>query len=159
MLRSQAAQLARRWFPLTLFFACLITGCSYDRAEPGLFGRAITRETTAPPIRPVTPDESGQGPNPDPPVVGEAVWTSADGLDITMRIAVHAVRRVAGGTVLDWSVTPLHGPGLPPNDPVPRRVDLGLTRPGEGYPNILLVDASRSRVYRPLKPHTTASRV
>jgi hypothetical protein len=29
-------------------------------------------------------------------------------------------------------------------------LDLGLTRPGEGYPNILLVDAARSRVYRPL---------
>ena len=35
-------------------------------------------------------------PNPDLPVVGEAIWTSADGLDITMRLAVHAVRRVAG---------------------------------------------------------------
>lgn len=150
MLRSQAAQLARRWFPLILLFACLITGCSYDRTEPGLFGRPMTRETTAPPIRPVTPDESSQVPNPDLPVVGEVMWTSADGLDITMRIAVHAVRRVTGGTVLDWSVTPLHGPGLHPNDPVPRRLDLGLTRPGEGYPNIVLVDARRSKVYRPL---------
>jgi hypothetical protein len=92
------------------------------------------------------------------PVVGEAIWTTADGLDITMRIAVHGARRVAGGTVLDWSVTPLHGPGLRPNDPVPRRVDLGLTRPGEGYPNILLVDAGRSRVYRPLTLKTAASR-
>jgi hypothetical protein len=147
----------RRWIPL-LILACLITGCSYDRAEPGLFGRAITRETTAPPIRPVTPDESGQVPNPDLPVVGEAVWTSADGLDITMRIAVHAVRRVAGGTVLDWSVTPLHGPGLRPHDPVPKMLDLGLSRPGEGYPSIILVDAPRSRVYRPLTLKDSASR-
>jgi hypothetical protein len=54
-------------------------------------------------------------------VVGEATWTSADGLDITMRLAVHAVRRVPGGTVLDWSVTPLHGRGLRPNDPLPQR--------------------------------------
>src|SRR4030095_6081116 len=77
---------------------------------------------------------------------------------ITLRIAVHAVRRVAGGTVLDWSVTPLHGPGLRPNDPVPRRVDVGLTRPGEGYPDILLGDAPRSRVYRPLTLKTAASR-
>jgi hypothetical protein len=147
----------RRWIPL-LILACLITGCSYDRTEPGLFGRAITRETTAPPIRPVTPDESAQVPNPDLPVVGEAVWTSADGLDITVRIAVHAVRRVAGGTVLDWSVTPLRGPGLRPNDPVPKMLDLGLSRPGEGYPSIVLADAPRSKVYRPLTLKGSASR-
>src|SRR5215208_687194 len=145
----RAAKPTRCWIPL-LILACLVAGCSYDRAEPGLFPRSMTRETTAPPIRPVTPDESAQVPNPDLPAVGEAMWTSADGLDITMRIAVHAVRRVAGGTVLDWSVTPLHGSGLHPNDPVPRRLDLGLTRPGEGYPNIVLVDVPRSKVYRPL---------
>jgi hypothetical protein len=62
-------------------------------------------------------------------VVGEATWTSADGLDITMRLAVHAVRRVPGGTVLDWPVTPLHGRGLGPNDPLPPTVNLGLSRP------------------------------
>ena len=126
-----------------------------SRAE--LFDRPRTRETTVPPLRPVTPVEAAQVANPDLPVVGEAIWTSADGLDITMRIAVHAVRRVAGGTVLDWSVTPLHGPGLQPNDPLPRTFDLGLTRPGEGYPNILLVDAARSRVYRPLTLKGSAS--
>src|SRR4029453_4451455 len=101
MLRSRAAQLARRWLHL-LILACLITGCSYDHAEPGLFGRPKTRETPTPPIRPVPPDESSQVPNPELPVVGEAMWTSADGLDITMRIAVHAGRRGAGGGGLFW---------------------------------------------------------
>ena len=67
-----------------------------------------------------------------------------------MRLAVHAVRRVESGTVLDWSVTPLHGAGLEPKDPLPSTVDLGLSRPGEGYPDILLVDAAGARVYRPL---------
>lgn len=149
----------RRWLLIALLsLGCLTAGCTYNRAEPSLFDRPRTRETTAPRVRPVTPVESAQVANPDLPVAGEAIWTSADGLDITLRIAVHAVRRVAGGTVLDWSVTPLHGPGLRPNDPVPRRVDLGLTRPGEGYPNILLVDAARSRVYRPLTLKTAASR-
>lgn len=158
MLRAlRAAKATPCWIPL-LLLACLLAGCSYDRAEPGLFGRSITRETTAPPIRPVTPDESAQAPNPDLPAVGEAVRTSADGLDITMRIAVHAVRRVTGGTVLDWSVTPLHGPGLRPSDPVPRRLDLGLNRPGEGYPNIVLIDAPRSKVYRPLTLKGSGSR-
>jgi hypothetical protein len=131
---------------MVLTVSCLLTGCSYDRTEPGLFQRSISRETTAP-IRPVTPDETSQVPNPDLPVVGEAIWTSADGLDITMRLAVHAVRRIEGATVLDWSVTPLHGAGLQPYDPLPTTVNLG---PNEGYPNILLVDAARTRVYRPL---------
>ena len=158
MLRASRAAKATPCWILLVLLACLVTGCSYDRAEPALFGRAITRETIAPPIRPVTPDESAQVPNPDLPVVGEAVWTSADGLDITMRIAVHAVRRVAGGTVLDWSVTPLHGPGLRPNDPVPKMLDLGLSGPGEGYPSIILADAPRSKVYRPLTLKGSASR-
>jgi hypothetical protein len=142
---------AKSWpLAMVVVLACLVAGCSYDRAEPGLFERPMTRQTTAPPIRPVTPDETQQVPNPDLPVVGEAIWTSADSYDITMRIAVHAVRRVAGGTVLDWSITPLHGPGLRLNDHVPSGLNLGLTGPGEGYPNIVLVDAVRSQVYRPL---------
>ena len=146
-----ASKKGRRWLVATLLlFACLVTGCTYDRIEPGLFGRPMTQQTTAPPIRPVTPDETAQVPNPDLPVVGEAIWTSAEGLDVTMRLAVHAVRRVAGGTVLDWSVTPLHGDGIRPKDPLPATVDLGLSRTGEGYPDILLVDAARARVYRPL---------
>jgi len=140
----------RRWhWLLAAFFtlAWLLTGCSYDHVEPGLFGQSAARETSAPPIRPVTPDERAQTPNPDLPVVGEATWTSADGFDITMRVAVHAVRRTEGATVLDWSVTPLRGAGLQAKDPLPTAVNLGAN---EGYPNILLVDAARARVYRPL---------
>ena len=63
--------------------ACLVASCSYDRAEPGLFNRPMTHETSAPPLRPVTPDEASQVPSPDLPVVGEAIWTSTDRLDIT----------------------------------------------------------------------------
>jgi hypothetical protein len=142
---------AKGWpLALLLVLACLVAGCSYDCAEPGLFEQPMTRQTTAPPIRPVIPDEIAQIRNPDLPVVGEAIWMSADGHDITMRIAVHAVRRIAGGTVLDWSITPLHGPGLRLNDRVPSELNLGLTGPGEGYPHIVLVDGARSQVYRPL---------
>jgi hypothetical protein len=141
-----------------LALVCVVAGCTYNRAEPSLFDHSRTSQTTVPLLRPVTPVESAQVANPDLPVVGEAIWTSADGLDITVRIAVHGVRRVAGGTVLDWSVTPLHGPGLQPNDPVPRTFDLGLNRPGDGYPNIVLVDAARSRVYRPLTLKTAPYR-
>jgi hypothetical protein len=146
-----ASKKGRRWLVATLLLvACLVTGCTYDRIEPGLFRRPISKETTAPPLHPVTPNETLPSPNPDLPVVGEAIWTSADGLDITMRLAVHGVRRIEGATVLDWSVTPLHGAGLRPRDPLPTTVNLGLTRPAESYPNIVLVDAARSRIYRPL---------
>lgn len=140
----------RRLVATVVVLGCLVAGCSYDRVEPGLFGRSMTEQTTAPPLHPVTTDETLPSPNPNLPVVGEAIWTSADGLDVTMRLAVHAVRRVAGGTVLDWSVTPLHGDGLRPKDPIPATLNLGLSRTGEGYPDILLVDAARARVYRPL---------
>ena len=70
---------------------------------------------------------------------------------MTVRIAVHAVRRIPGGTVLDWSVTPLsarrasdHG------DPVPPSFNLGLSRFGEDTVNIFLIDSQRGRLYRPL---------
>ena len=140
----------RRLVALLVVLGCLLAGCSYDRAEPGLFRQPMTRQTTAPPISPVPSAEQLPSPNPDLPVVGEAIWTSADGLAITMRLAVHAVRRMESGTVLDWSVTPLQGASLQPKDPLPTTVDLGLSRPGEGYPDILLVDTARARVYRPL---------
>jgi hypothetical protein len=147
----------RRLIATLLALACLVAGCSYDPVEPGLFGRPGTQNTTAPSIqRPAS--EKVQVQNPELPVVGEAIWTSADGLGITVRIAVHAVRRFPGGTVLDWSVTPLHGPGLRSSDPVPSRLDLGLSRPNESYPNIVLMDAARSRIYRPLTVKGSDSR-
>ncbi len=83
-------------------------------------------------------------------MAGESVWTSADGLDVQVRFAVHAVRRVEGATVLDWSVTPVRGSNLRPGDPVPASVDLGLTRRGEGAPSVFLIDSQRQTVYRPL---------
>jgi hypothetical protein len=86
-------------------------------------------------------------------VVGEAVWTSAEGLEIQVRIAVHAVRRMSGATVLDWSVTPLHGQGLKLGEPIPPTVNLGLDRLGEYNPNVFLVDGLGARVYRPLISH------
>jgi hypothetical protein len=147
---ARAASISGRRLIATLVaLACLVAACSYDPVEPGLFGRPGKQNTIAPSIHGPSP-EAGQVQNPELPVVGEAIWTSADGLGITIRIAVHAVRRFPGGTVLDWSVTPLHGPGLRPSDPVPSRLDLGLSRPEEGYPNIVLMDAARSRIYRPL---------
>ncbi len=101
------------------------------------------------------PTPTAEPGNPELPVVGEAVWTSAEGRDVTVRIAVHAVRRIAGATVLDWSITPLSATGREAGSPVPPSIDLGLSRLGEGTANIvLMVD---SRVYRPLARVGTAA--
>jgi len=85
----------RRVLGTLLVLGCLVAGCSYERAEPGLFNRPMTHETTAPPLRPVTPDEASQVSNSELPVVGEAIWTSTDGLDITVRIAIHTLSDVS----------------------------------------------------------------
>ena len=83
-------------------------------------------------------------------MLAEAVWTSADGLGVQVRIGVHAVRRISGATVLDWSVTPLAAPNLQPGDPVPPDLDLGLSRPTDELPLIWLLDVRGGRLYRPL---------
>lgn len=128
---------------------CALVGCTYSDEEPGLFGHPPP--SSPPPIRASTPvDRTPSPPNPNLPVVGQAVWTSGDGLAIQLRIAVHAVRRIEGGTVLDWSVTPLRGPNLGVGDAVPQGLNLGLSRFGEGTTNVFLIDAFRRKVYRPL---------
>lgn len=141
------SRVGRRFVALFVALGCLLGGCSYGRAEPGLFGRSSDPLPT-----PQSPVRTADGPqvNPELPVVGEAVWTSAEGLEIQVRIAVHAVRRMSGATVLDWSVTPLRGQGLKVGEPIPPTVNLGLTRLGEDNINVLLVDGLASRAYRPL---------
>jgi hypothetical protein len=131
---------------VALALALVLGGCTYSRREPGLFGD-----------RPPSPAVSGASSSPERfpeptnrqlPVLGEQIWTTAEGLDVTVRFAVHAVRRMAGATVLDWSVTPLGGPGLTLGAEVPPEVDLGLGRDDNGDQRIYLI-ADR-RVYRPL---------
>jgi hypothetical protein len=129
----------------------VVVGCTYSEREPGLLDRD-TPQPTVGPAGSESPPTATPLPvaNPELPVAGEAVWTSADGLDVQVRFAVHAVRRVHGGTVLDWSVTPIRAPNLRPGDPVPDSVDLGLSRRWESSANVFLVDAGRRMVYRPL---------
>jgi hypothetical protein len=145
-----------RWRILVLVvLLTALVGCTQPTPEPGLFGRENQPSSTAPPT-PETPPRSPQPiptqqrQNPELPVVGEAVWTTADGSGVELRIAVHAVRRLPGATVLDWSVTPLRAPGLAVGDAVPGSVDLGLTQPEYDSLNVFLVDAPASRVFRPL---------
>jgi hypothetical protein len=126
----------------------LLAGCSPPHEEPGLFGNrrptpAPTAGESSPPVEPT---------NRQLPVLGEQVWTTGEGLDLTVRFAVHAVRRIRGGTVLDWSVTPLPTGGQAAGATVPSTVDLGLTRPDDGDQRLYLLD-DRGRAYRPLS-HT-----
>jgi hypothetical protein len=122
--------------------------CGYPTEERGLFPRPAT-ESTAPPV-PAEPQHIPEPTNPALPVAGEAVWTTAEGLDVQVRLAVHAVRRMRNATVLDWSVTPLRAPHLTFGDTVPAFVDLGLSRPSPASVNIFLLDPEAEKVYRPL---------
>ncbi len=140
----------RRLATTLVAVVCVVTSCSYDPQEPGLFGRETEDPTAVPTGLTPSPTEDPPPGNRELPVVGDAVWTSGDGLDITVRWAVHAVRRMRGATVLDWSVTPLSGRDLHVGDRVPSSVNLGLTRFGEGDTNVFLIDADAGRVYRPL---------
>jgi hypothetical protein len=123
----------------------LLAGCTYSDQEPGLFRQTApqTSETSEPERLP--PRKT----NPDLPVAGETIWTTAEGLQVTVRFAVHAIRRIEGASVLDWSVTPLSAPELRTGERLPGRVDLGLTSQAAGDGNIVLSDGA-GRVYRQL---------
>lgn len=121
----------------------VLTGCTWSSTEPGLFRTRSADLSPTPPLPSAT--------NPQLPVAGESVWTTAEGLQVTTRIAVHAVRRGAGVTVLDWSVTPLSAPDRRTGDEVPPGYDLGLDRTVGGGVNIVLIDRRSARVYRPLQ--------
>jgi hypothetical protein len=131
-----------------VLLAALVTGaCSWSAQEPGLF--STPPPSVSPPPSPV-PTAAPEPTDPRLPVVGESVWTTAEGNDVTVRFAVHAVRRTGTATVLDWSVTPLVGPGRPAGAPVPSGTDLGLDRTLAGQQNLTLLDTRAGRAYRPL---------
>lgn len=123
--------------------AVLSAGCTYAKEEPGLFQN---RATQSPSIENTPPAPT----NPELPVAAEAEWTTAEGLHISTRFAIHAVRRIQGATVVDWSVTPLSSPGYGRGDRLPSWVDIGLSRSSEGDINMFLLDPARGKVYRTL---------
>ena len=122
----------------------LLTGCTYAKDEPGLFRNRATQSPTVENTQPPAPT------NPELPLAAEAEWTTAEGLQIRMRFAIHAVRRMQGATVVDWSVTPISSPGHAIGDRLPSWVDLGLSRSSEGDINMFLLDQAGGRVYRTL---------
>jgi hypothetical protein len=121
----------------------LSAGCTYAKEEPGLFEN---RATQSPSIDNTPPAPT----NPELPVAAEAEWTTAEGLHISTRFALHAVRRIQGATVVDWSVTPLSSPGYGRGDPLPSWADIGLSRSSEGDINMFLLDPAGGRIYRTL---------
>ena len=139
---------------LRLLVACLLaalTACTWERAEPGLFPEPAIRPTaTFAPLPKLPPSST----NPRLPVAGESVWTTSEGLEVTVRIAVHAVRRVEGATVLDWSVTPLSAPGTQFGDELSRSVELGLIDEAQSNVTIVLLDPGNDVAYRPLSHHS-----
>jgi hypothetical protein len=128
---------------LTLVLAA--AACTYSQQEPGIFPPAA-RDSAALPDPPPAPQPT----NPALPVLGETVWTTGEGLQVTLRFAIHALRRIKGATILDWSVTPLPSAGLARGDDVPMWVDLGLTGQSADTLNLFLVDPAAGTVYRPL---------
>lgn len=129
-----------------------LAGCTYSTQEPGLF--PSPRPTTEAPS-PTRSRFPPQKTNPKLPLAGERIWVSGGPVPVTMRIAVHAVRRVEGATVLDWSVTPLSAEGLGFGDGLPG-IELGLDRPSRGNhdPAVSLLDVEAGRVYRALTSPT-----
>jgi hypothetical protein len=126
--------------------ACVLsTGCTYTAEEPGLFRTGTSQSPTIEKTEP--PPEAT---NPNLPVAAEAEWTTAEGLNISTRFAIHAVRRLQDATVVDWSVTPLSAPGYARGADLPSWVDIGLSRSSEGDVNIFLVDPPGGKVYRTL---------
>ena len=136
------------WTRLAAFAAVAVlalAGCTYSTQEPGLFPNP---EPEAP--SPTRGRFLPQKTNPKLPVAGERIWVSGGEVALTMRIAVHAVRRVEGATVLDWSVTPVAAPGFDFGDSLPG-TELGLGRPaGRSDPGIFLLDPMGNQAYLPL---------
>jgi hypothetical protein len=125
-----------------------LAGCTYSRQEPGLFPSPRSTSKTATESPNAFPPQKT---NPKLPVAGERIWVSGGQIPVTMRVAVHAVRRVAGATVLDWSITPVQAGGFGFGDALPT-IELGLDRPARGNydPAVSLLDSEAGQVYRPL---------
>ncbi len=124
-----------------------LSGCTYSSQEPGLFPSPGSSTAASPESSRFPPQRT----NPNLPVAGERIWVSGGPIPVTTRIAVHAVRRVEGATVLDWSITPLRAEHYAFGDSLPE-IELGLDAPGRGSfdPAVSLLDPANAQVYRPL---------
>lgn len=145
---------ARRTAALGLALALLVGGCTAPAEEPGLFRvRSPSPAASSPPPEPPAPDPTSR-PAVALPVAGEATRTTGEGAEVTVRYAVHAVRRMPGATVLDFSVTPLTAPGLREGDELPGGTDLGISTEDGGTIRAWLLDPAAERGH-PQLSHTS----
>lgn len=119
---------------------------------------AIAKPSPDPsPSTSATPLFASDSPTPTPsqpvqltlPVAATQVLRVGEDHDQDVRIALHSVRRVDGGTVLEWSVTPLATGGQTAGDEVPEDIDIGGNFAID-LPAIHLIDAPAGKLYRPL---------
>lgn len=145
---------ARRTAALGLALALVLGGCSAPAQEPGLFRVRSPSPAALTPAPTPSATDSATRSAVALPVAGEAVRTTGEGAELTVRYAVHAVRRMAGATVLDFSVTPLTAPGLQDGDELPGGTDLGISTEDGGSVRAWLLDPAALRGY-PQLTHTS----
>jgi hypothetical protein len=133
---------------LGLVLALLLCGCTYNHEEPGLFRVRSPSPAPAPTASDAARLPRAASSRTDLPVAGERVRTTSEGARVTARLAVHALRRIPGGTVLDWSVTPLAMPGGVRGNGLPGQTDLGLAQSRAADVSIWLLDPDRQQAYR-----------
>ncbi|MDQ1723375.1 MAG: hypothetical protein QOG52_403 [Frankiaceae bacterium] len=81
------------------------------------------------------------------PVAGSVIYRMGKHGDVVVRIAAHALRRVASGTVLDWSITPLQAPD---DNAVRFIVGSEFDVTADGQQPVDLYDPVGGTIYRPL---------
>jgi outer membrane protein OmpA-like peptidoglycan-associated protein len=86
----------------------------------------------------------------NPPVLSSFVLDAGTNTPQDVRVAVHGVRRIAGATVLDWSVTPLASDTAKAGDKVGQPLDINIDPGFENSNALQLVDTTGKKIYRPL---------
>lgn len=145
------AWVAGRVIMLGLVLGLLVSGCTWgSQPEPGLFGR--NQPSAARSTPPPAPTDRV---NPELPVLGERTLTPDRVDDPPFRVALHALRRTPGGTLVDWSITPLQVVGLRLGDPVDAHSTAAELVAAAG--NFRIIDSDHGTVYRPLISTRTGS--
>lgn len=144
VVRRGSRRAAGRVVLLGLIMVVLATGCTWNSHEPGLFE---SKQPSAPPTSgPPTPHSSI---NTDLPVLGERTVTPGGPDDPPLRVALHAIRRTEGGTLLDWSITPLTIVGMIVGQPVDEHSTAEIL--ANDPTSFRIIDSDHHKVYEPLQ--------
>ncbi|MEJ7775717.1 MAG: OmpA family protein [Nocardioidaceae bacterium] len=140
----------RRFWVLPVVVGLSVASCTSDD-EPGREPETRSSPTAAGPDETTgaSPDETTAPEDPAAlPVAGSFVVNATD-TGAPVRFAVHSVRRVAGGSVLDYSVTALPSDGQVAGDQIDSSAELDFAG-FRNAPNVNLVDVPAAQLYRPL---------